>query len=132
MNCEEIQRRLLALTEPVRPTPVVQGHLDECPACLEVQRRLVQIEKHVPLLPVLPVPSKMAFLHRIRTEATVWEKVRFRVKRLDRWQLTAAALAASLLLFALIWKLAPDETHQVKVAPARPHTPDVLLASLVE
>ena len=45
MNCEEIQRRLLALTEPVRPTPVVQGHLDECPACLEVQRRLVQIEQ---------------------------------------------------------------------------------------
>jgi hypothetical protein len=69
MNCDAAQRRLLASERPDRPTDDVRRHLDGCPACRLLGRRLVQAERQIVLLPVPPSLGKDAFVRRYRRSA---------------------------------------------------------------
>jgi hypothetical protein len=131
MNCSTFQRRLLTLEEPAEMPDSIQAHLEACPHCQDLHRRLTQIERHLPVLPVPRSAAKADFLAHFRQQGTVWEKVRFRFRNLRRWQLTAGALAASLLLFFLAWNLAPGDPVRT-VRPIKSSAPDKLLASLVK
>ena len=121
MNCSNVQRRLLAQAEPAEPSDALQAHLETCPLCQEWQRRLTQIDRHVPMLPVPRSSARAEFVQRFRGQATIWEKARYRLRNLQRWQLTAGALAASILLFILAWTLAPNDPSPV--ARANPTQP---------
>ena len=55
MNCSQCQR--LLLEDQARPE--VEAHLAECMACRQWHKMLLQIESHVPLLPVPPSPRKL-------------------------------------------------------------------------
>ena len=66
MNCDAAQRRLLSADRPDRAADDVRRHLDGCPACRLLSRRLIQIEREIELLPVPSSSAKDAFLHRFR------------------------------------------------------------------
>ncbi len=60
MNCAVVQRRLLANSH--RLPNEVRAHLAYCGACRAWRRRLVRLERNVPLLPVPPSRRKAKFL----------------------------------------------------------------------
>jgi hypothetical protein len=130
MNCDVSQRRLLALPEPADLPPALREHLEVCPHCQEMQRRLVQVERNAPLLPVPASTARAEFLERFRGEGTVAEKFVFHLRELKRWQVLSGAIAAGLLMFFAAWMVAPQETpsakRQVKNSP-----PDKFVATLV-
>ena len=66
MNCDAAQRRLLSGERLDRPTDDVRRHLNGCPACRLLSRRLVQVERQIGLLPVPQSPAKDAFVRRFR------------------------------------------------------------------
>lgn len=114
MNCTVIQRRLLSLEQPEQPSAEIESHLAQCPSCRTWQRRLVQMERQVPLVPIPPAATKDQFLQRIRGESAV--RTIADPATLSRYRLApgpkelalrkvslAFALAASLLVFALGW-----------------------------
>jgi hypothetical protein len=68
MSCSVLQRRLLELETPDRPPPEIRAHLAACAACRRWQRRLLQIEQRVPLIPVPPSGAKSAVLRRVLAE----------------------------------------------------------------
>src|SRR5262249_30214833 len=53
------------------------------------------------------------------------------LRNLKRWQLTAGAVAASLLLFFLAWSLAPNDPVR-HVRPVKSSAPDGFLAGLAD
>jgi hypothetical protein len=118
------------MSEPHQPPAVVQAHLAECPACQELQRRLLQVERAVPCLPVPASLTQDEFLDRFRNEATIWEKVQLRARNLKHWQLTAAAVAASIMLFYLAYSLAPKD--QPVANRGKQPAPDRLLTTLLD
>lgn len=65
MNCTIIQRRLLGTEDPAHPPDEIQTHLDGCSGCRDWHALLLQVEQHVPLLPVPPSDSKAEFLQRL-------------------------------------------------------------------
>jgi hypothetical protein len=69
MNCDAAQRRLLAGERIDHPTDDVRRHLDGCPVCRLVSRRLIQAERQIALLPAPPSPGKDAFVRRFRRSA---------------------------------------------------------------
>jgi hypothetical protein len=69
MNCDVCERRLLSSADPDDPPADVALHLADCPGCRDRQRRLVEIEAQVPLLPVPVSYAKASFLQRILNEA---------------------------------------------------------------
>jgi hypothetical protein len=118
VNCTVIQRRLLALEQPEQPPAEIKSHLAQCPSCRTWQRRLVQLERQVPLLPIPPSTTKEQFLQRIlgtpscesagRTIADPATLAHYNLAPGPKeWALRkvslAFALAASLLVFALGW-----------------------------
>lgn len=52
MNCRSTQNQLLILEDPDRPSAEVREHLEECESCRQWQERLLQLERHIPCLPV--------------------------------------------------------------------------------
>jgi hypothetical protein len=118
VNCTVLQRRLLSADQPEQPPADLQSHLAECPSCRAWQRRLVQMERHIPLLPVPPSNAKAQLLQRLlgprpgETErppiadpSTLWRAALApgpKERGLRKLSL-AFALAASLLVFALAW-----------------------------
>ncbi len=115
MNCTVLQRRLLSAEQPDQPAADIRNHLDQCPSCRAWQRRLIQMERHIPLLPIPPSTAKAQLLQRIlgthtdrptiadpsnlwRSSLTPGPKERG-LRKLS----VAFALAASLLVFALAW-----------------------------
>jgi len=118
VNCTVIQRRLLSAEQPDQPAAEVKSHLSQCPACRAWQRRLVQIERQIPLLPVPPSTAKAELLQRIlgtvpgdAVRPTIAEppnpwrsSVAPGPKEIGLRKLSVAfALAASLLIFSLVW-----------------------------
>jgi hypothetical protein len=119
MNCTVLQRRLLELEQPDRPPPEVRAHLAACAVCRRWQRRLVQIEQRVPLIPVPPSGAKSAVIRRVLAEPAAAAKgpsraepPKFRpfapgIEPRSRRQLQIAGittLAACLALFAFgLW-----------------------------
>src|SRR5262249_55714993 len=121
MNCTVLQRRLLELEQPDRPPPEVRAHLAACPVCRRWQRRLVQIEQRVLLIPVPPSGRKSAVLRCVLAEpaaaakeSTPVERPKLRPfvhgapprDRAPKKIALATALAAGLILFAVgLWAL---------------------------
>lgn len=114
MNCTVLQRRLLSAEHPEQPSADLKSHLAQCPSCRAWHRRLVQMERLVPLLPIPPSTARDAFLQRLtgpsRREAiadptTLWRSTLIAgpKERALRKVSLAFALAAALLVFALAW-----------------------------
>lgn len=105
MNCEAVQNRLLAVSEPKRAGSEVRTHLDGCTDCRTFATRLARVEGLLPQIPVPPTNAarKAAFLQSILT-APVAEPRRSPVRVAwyaeTRW---IATIAAALLLAGGIW-----------------------------
>jgi hypothetical protein len=140
MNCRSAQTCLLSLEQPDRPPPDVATHLTECAACREWHQQLLQLERHVPLLPVPASNAKARLLARVRSEPPApsarpkkpnrseppWVRHERRLRRLA----LATALTAVLLLTAMglwVWRYSVE-------APGSPQGPteNPLLASLMK
>jgi hypothetical protein len=65
MNCNLVQRRLLSIEDPAEAPADVRAHLASCQPCRDWQGQLVQLEQHVPLLPVPRSRGKRRFLARL-------------------------------------------------------------------
>src|SRR5437899_1237290 len=148
MNCERMQRRLLATESPERPLGDIAAHLAECSACQEWQRRLLQVEAEVPqlLVPVSRPPTALLkhFLHMPAKTKPMAETqpsavtntlrigaYRATVKDRGRWKMSVAfATAAALVLLAFgAWVWHRDQRPTVvQITPPR----DALLASLMQ
>ena len=88
MKCQAAQRRLLEAEDPALPPEKVRHHLAACPACRQWQRRLVQVERHVPLLPVPagsgPPADLLQRLERAASQPAPRPVLRFRPLSLHR------------------------------------------------
>lgn len=140
MSCQKIQRRLFTLSNPERVPASVRNHLAECPACREVQRRLAQIERAVPLLAVPASPfAKAALLKKVRSGPTFRdrvvryvEQVPAQLRQSRRWQLAGAGLAAALMLIVIGWQLGTGPNGTPVAQNESSTGPDTFLASVVE
>jgi hypothetical protein len=128
VNCTVIQRRLLSAEQPDQPAAEVKSHLAQCPVCRAWQRRLVQIERQIPLLPLPPSTAKAEMLQRI-LGTVPGDAVRPAIaeppnpwrsplapgpkERGLRKLSVAFALAASLSIFALVWWSWPHSKNTV-------------------
>jgi hypothetical protein len=130
VNCTVLQRRLLSSEQPAQPAADIKSHLAQCPSCRAWQRRLVQMERQVPLLPIPPSTAKDQFLQRIcgtdngeagrpaiADPATLWRSTLAPgpKERALRKVSLAFALAASLLVFALAWWAWPHDQEQARL-----------------
>lgn len=136
MNCRLVQRRILETEDPARPPTEIETHLASCSACRDWQRRLLQIERHVPWLPVpaSPVPADLVSRlgEKSAAETTSW-RARVLAIRRSRWLAPASAVAAAaLLLIGLTWWAVrePNRTDLATV-PKKPG-PDLLLQKLID
>jgi hypothetical protein len=124
MNCDAAQRRLLSGDRPDRAADDVRRHLDGCPACRLLGRRLAQIERQIAMLPVPPSSAKDAFVRRfsrpagllVRHPSIPWPTP---VKERGLRKLSVAvAIAAVLAVFAIgLWSW---PHHFEPPAPADP------------
>jgi len=132
MNCHTAQRRLLSLADATRVPASLRAHLIDCTTCQEWQRRVIQVDRHIPLLPV-PSSSlaKARVLREVRTKPPLWKTVRDRARQMGSWRTAGAGLAAAVVLFALAWTLSGPNQNSV-VESGRRNEPDPLLASLVQ
>jgi hypothetical protein len=125
MNCDAAQRRLLASERPDHQPDDVRRHLDGCPACRLLGRRLVQAERQIALLPVPPSLGKDAFVRRYRRSAgpvvipgpIPWPTP---VKERGLRKLSVAvAIAAVLAVFAIgLWSWPHSIAPPTQPAPA--------------
>jgi hypothetical protein len=128
MNCELVQRRLLASESPGQPGAEVRRHLAACPACRAWQRRLAQAEEQLPQLATPPSVRKDRVVQLIlnapnpaahaRYGRTPWSDRTVRERGLRKAAL-AIALAAALVVFALAWWLIgqPTPAPQPQTSP---------------
>jgi hypothetical protein len=130
MNCNTVQRRLLAQGEPGEPSEALREHLESCPHCQEWHRRVTQIDRHIPLLPVPRSAARDIFVQQFRDQGTIWEHARYRLRNLQRWQLTVGAIAAGLLMAVFIWTVAPNDSPPV--VRAKSTGQDVVLIELMQ
>lgn len=70
MNCPTIQNQLLILEDPGQPTAEIRDHLQDCAACRRWQQRLLQIERHVPGLPVPASQNRDVMIRQFLTETS--------------------------------------------------------------
>jgi hypothetical protein len=155
MNCTVIQRRLLESERPGSPPAELEEHLAVCLSCQKWQQRLVQLEHHVPVLPI-PVTSARATLLGQIAALPVKQKsqaqeskdsgqhanrqaapVRSRVPDLSvprRWGSLAAGAAAAVLLLGLSWWMlqGPGGTAMQDASKKNAAVPDPLLACLLQ
>lgn len=139
MNCHTAQRRLLSLADATRVPASLRAHLIDCPTCQEWQRRVIQVDRHIPLLPVPPSTfAKARFLREVRTKPSLWRRAQDglvqvvgQFRQRQNWQMTAAGLAAAAaVLFVVVHLTGPNPGMVVN--PSRRNQPDPLLASLVQ
>lgn len=106
MNCEMVQRRLLASEKPDQPPSELADHLATCGSCQDWHRRLLQVELNIGLIPVPAVPfSRQSFLDRLnRNKALPMPKGELSSRRLLRWAYPLSGVAAATLLFIIFWK----------------------------
>src|SRR4051794_32252883 len=126
MNCAAIQRSLLSCERPEQPPLEVCRHLVGCDACRDCQRRLVEVEQQLPLLPVPPSTGREAFVARVRAGEVpvagrsgvlpLWlQRSRPPLKERGLKKLALAfALAAALSAFALGWWAWPHAVDPYK------------------
>jgi hypothetical protein len=133
MNCETSQRSLLAADRPDRPPAAVQAHLARCPRCRQWQRRLLQLERQVPLLPVPATTAKADLIWRLLTDSPGPSVPRAPTLEPKQWLWAAAGLAAVFVLLVNSWSvlLRPPD-RPAAVAPKPPAAPDTMLAHLLQ
>jgi hypothetical protein len=129
--CRSIQRRLLALSAPDDPPAAVREHLEGCADCREWQRRVVQVERGVGLLPVAPSQAGVAFLREFRAADTPWQRLRARVRLAPRWQVAWVSAAAGVLLVLGGLSILPGAIPGGR-QPIDPVAPDPLVAKLYQ
>jgi hypothetical protein len=127
MNCEFVQRHVLASETPEQPSPEVRRHLAECPSCRVWHRRVTQLEQQLPLIAVPPSERKAEVVRLVLdapqpvalngTGPDYLRRWPFVTPARDRGLLKASvaiAMAAALVVFALgawLWQ------HQLKTVP---------------
>jgi hypothetical protein len=126
MNCTTVRQHLLASERPDQPGPAVARHLGTCSACRGWQRRLVQLERDIPRLPVPasrpPAGLLEQVLHGPGPSQLIEPPFRLRIdpdatRAGGRQKLALAfALAASLVVFALGWWAWPRH-EQPRISP---------------
>lgn len=150
MNCEHMQRRLLAGDGLDQPPVEVQSHLAACPACQEWQRQWVHLEEQIPLLPVPASAGKDELIQRIlampplprgadcqsalpltpRVEVPSWRGIVNIKDRGFRKLALACGLAAALVMFAIgSWI---GRQGQPVVRPRKPPAADPLVAKVMQ
>ncbi|MFN4257921.1 MAG: hypothetical protein ACK4RK_01385 [Gemmataceae bacterium] len=132
MSCQDHQQQLLSVADPQQPPPSIQEHLDDCADCQDWQRRLLHIERHVPLLPIPPSRTKADYLRRLATGPDPRPlPARLRLLFQHRRVRQMTGLAAAVLLIALLRVTLP-----LAVGPPPPespvYVPDPLLAQVLE
>jgi hypothetical protein len=136
MNCAAVRKHLLAADAPSSATGAAARHLAGCDACRDWQRRWLQAEQGLPLLPVPDSSAARAALLRRLLEVPVAEPVPRLIRLTAPPQPTpkerglrklalALAMAAALALFAVGWRLWP---HQIE----RPGRADPIVARQVQ
>jgi hypothetical protein len=155
MNCVDFRNLLLAEEDAGRPSAVVRDHLEGCGDCRVWQRRLLQLERSVRLLPVPASDGKVKVAGLFRSEAAprkepvpldgsgtaafpepivTSETVRFGLRKLiprHRWYAAAGVAAAILVLVFdgfVLWNPHGPPVKETKKEAAR----DPFLASLME
>jgi hypothetical protein len=111
MNCIAVQRRLLEAENPDQPHADLRPHLAVCSACREWQRRLVQLERNMPLLPVPASTAPADIFLKVPQEAGKSSqeagrrnlRLRFSAPRGRRLVMAVSGVAAALLLVLLGW-----------------------------
>ena len=137
MNCELVQRQLLASDAPGEPSVETRRHLAECPACRAWQQQLAQMEQQLPLLATPPsqrkdevVRSILDAVEALPANGTAlpyapilpFTKPPPRERALRKASL-AIAMAAGLAVFALgwwAWAAASNEAHAHSSNPGFP------------
>jgi hypothetical protein len=136
MNCQALQRWLLKADHPGRVPAEVRDHLADCAACRELQRRLLLIEQHVPLMPVPPSEARADFLHKFLAppEPPLVVRPRVAAPPVRLWGYLAAA--AAILLFlgttAVVFYLIRPNPVEPGAAPVASHARPPLLDTLLE
>jgi hypothetical protein len=100
MNCQDCQRYLLSCERFDSRPPDVAGHLAECLACGQWQKRLLQIESHVPSLPLPLSSGKEAFLQSFLEGGPLLPPALARIWSRRQRITLATGLAAAILLVA--------------------------------
>jgi hypothetical protein len=118
MTCATIRNNLITSEHPDHPGPDESRHLADCPACHAWLRRLVQLERQIPKLPLPECAPPSKLLDRIQQSAPT-PLVRLaplpstqteRVREFGRQKLAlACSLAATLALFTLAWWAWPPQ-----------------------
>src|SRR5262245_11527045 len=120
MNCDITRRRLLAAERPDAPDAAVRQHLAGCPSCRGLQRRVVEVEQSLPLLPVPPPSGPAATLQlvlRAPFEPSLPVPIQaprppspWGPRTVGRQKVAVAfALAAALAVFAVGWWAWPHQ-----------------------
>jgi hypothetical protein len=153
MNCQVVRNQLLVLPDPRRPAADLRVHLHGCAACRQWQRRLIELERHVPLLPVPPSTLRADVVRRFiagssgparaagdralprrglslpAVPPTLAEVLRPVRAWWQQWHAAAGVAAVFLVLILAGWALwtsGPEETTASRKRPA----PDSFLATL--
>jgi hypothetical protein len=131
MNCRTIQRHLLAQENPGQPLAAAEAHLEDCAACRDWLHRLLQMERHVRLLPV-PASKAKAELKQFILTGKKASARKGPPRSFWRRRAPALGLAASVALLAacaaaLLWGpwFRPSDVRASAV-------PDPLLANLMQ
>jgi hypothetical protein len=130
MNCQHVQRRLLAAERPEQVGADLKRHLAECPSCLALQGRIVQLESDLPHLPV-PVSTRRAafvanFVQQTPAELPASDRPTLPLVKLDRRatpvkerghrKLAVALAVAACLAFLAVglfaYQMAPDKPFE--------------------
>src|SRR5882762_683821 len=69
MRCEVVQRRLMSIEDLTEVPADVRAHLAACTPCRDWQGQLVQLERHVPLLPVPKSRGKSRLLRKLEQQS---------------------------------------------------------------
>jgi hypothetical protein len=135
MNCQQCQRHLLSCERLDSQPPDVAGHLTECQDCRQWQRRLLQIESHVPSLPLPLSQGKEQFVQNFLEDRLILPVRPVRWSRRQRWTLITGVAAAVVLVvcgIALLQALSPpDRQPMARTQPKGPRISDKTLAGKV-
>lgn len=123
MNCRDCRDQLLNVLDPSAVPPEVAAHLEECTACAQLRRRLVQIEDNATRIPAPPSQGPAALKRKLLEPASP----PVRLPGLSRqmvlaWAAAGVAVCLVLGVFIVAWSRrgARDEPPIADRAPSLP------------
>lgn len=147
MNCDRIQRQLLAARHPEQPSAEAAAHLAQCPACRLWQERLVGIERQIPQLLIPRSQAKRRLLrHILAGRGGEWESPQADRVACSHTQDGAASHSPTLPLYHTLtlvaagllvavggwWLLRASPNPHTALVERQAPVPDLLLARLSE